>query len=206
MTRKETVAPVATNVNATSETPVIALVPPTYEEVLAAAQKKNREAALKVAGLITDEGATDILIIEAQNESFRASQELKKVINEHKAEEEKQKAQKAREARKAILDEYDATDVTPERKAELKAVIYDALERTTEAIPKHEIHLKEGTTGAQLERGAKAKDIIDQFKANRVKGLSDTDNAKAIIANGHARGTTHAVILAYRKEIGEITA
>lgn len=60
-----------------------------------------------------------------------------------------------------------------------------------------------GTTTTAGPKGAKTAEIRAAFDANRAAGMGDTDNVKAIIASGHSRGTTGAVVLAYQRELGE---
>lgn len=77
-------------------------------------------------------------------------------------------------------------------------------------IVKNELLAKYATVSAPRAagtgepKGAKGAAIIAMYEANKATGMDVTANIKAIIASGHSRGTTGAVVLAHRKAIGEV--
>lgn len=75
-----------------------------------------------------------------------------------------------------------------------------------QVVVRNTLNIPAGMTGEQLSKGQKGSEIVELFKANRLAGMNDTENVKAIIEAGHSRGTTGAVVLAYRREIGEAPA
>ena len=188
--------------------------PPTFEEKLKAAKEKAFKAATDAMALLQS-GADWEVITKANDAAFRASKEVDKIIADNKAEEAKQKAENARKERISVLADFlilhnlslsdeILSETETANMASMRTDIENALASTAK-VDKPVIHLKEGTTGAQLERGSKAKEIIELYKDYLAQGKDRTEAAKLIQSeHGHARGTTHSVILAYRQEIGEV--
>jgi len=56
---------------------------------------------------------------------------------------------------------------------------------------------------AGVKKAGTGAEIVDLYKQMKARGVSTTQATKDIIAKGYSRGTTGAVILAYRRSIGD---
>lgn len=209
------------------ETPPPAEQVETFEQKLQAAKEKAGKLFQEATDLQQQamEGNIEYdIVITKQKEAYIAGQAVKALLEQDKAAKALEQAEATRKARIAILDKYleariatvtansnealtlDEKNAVYQVEKDLRAEIEAALAGTAPKAEKKVIHLAEGVTGAAVERGAKAKAIIELFEAGRLAGKTDTVIAKEIQdIHGHARGTTHSVIRAYRIEKGEIT-
>lgn len=156
---------------------------------------------------------------DAQTELLKINSDIKAEVANIIALKNAAELAEKRNARVALIDNYDAavialSTVNADKKASDadKATAADNVAKAREIIVNELLAKFAGSSTAKLTvqtdkpagtKGATSAAIREAFIANRAAGMTDTENVKAIIASGHSRGTTGAVVLAYQREIGE---
>lgn len=97
----------------------------------------------------------------------------------------------------------DVTAAEEAFKTQLETVKNELLGKYANSTPAKPAAATNGDAKPAGSRGATGAAIREKYIANKAAGMSNTDAEKAIVAEGFSRGTTGAVCLAYRREIGE---
>lgn len=155
-------------------------------DALLAVYKNKNEQAAEVARIKAD--LAHKAIAEKRNAKIA---ELQALLDAHTA----NVAVQASDAPNEVKDEANAAF-----KSQFDAIANELCLRIGGTVaPKTDKPAATGGNG-----GGKIKEAIEAaFIKNRADGMSDTENIKAIIASGYSRGTTGAVVLAWRRAQGE---
>lgn len=142
----------------------------------------------------------------------------------HVANAELWKLQKSIEAQQALIDKAaNEAKIAEEKNARVKMLVdlvdtaiaegketdnykaqYEKV--ANELLAKYPASSPAKSAGAATgTKGATGQAIVEAYKAERAKPLDHTQALKNVIAQGFSRGTSGAVVLAYRKEIGEVS-
>lgn len=161
--------------------------------------KMDRAAKLKI----------NLDLFALQNDEKAEIASLKKAESEAKV-------QEARNAKTKLVDDFGAAAIenyiaSNDKKLSIddKNAKNDTFHKLRENVVNAVLGSKPvtastGTATATGTKGETGTKIRDRYIALKAEGKTNTEAEKAIVAEGFSRGTTGAVCLAYRREIGEV--